>query len=156
MKAIRIHKHGGPDVLQIDEIAVPQVKKNEVLIKIKAAALNHLDLWVRKGIPGLSLPLILGSDGAGIIEAVGSDVAKKGNVQIGDEVFLVPFRSNASHGSAEELSDKYEILGEHLDGTQAEYITGPASSVYQTSTDHWINNGESPGSVRIILSDGSG
>ena len=45
MKAIRIHKHGGPDVLQIDEIAVPQVKKNEVLIKIKAAALNHLDLW---------------------------------------------------------------------------------------------------------------
>ncbi len=77
MKAIRIHKHGGPDVLQIDEITVPQVKKNEVLIKIKAAALNHLDLWVRKGIPGLSLPLILGSDGAGIIDAVGSDVAKK-------------------------------------------------------------------------------
>ncbi len=129
MKAIRIHKHGEPDVLQIDEITVPQVKKNEVLIKIKAAALNHLDLWVRKGMPGLSLPLILGSDGAGIIEAVGSDVAKNGNIQIGDEVFLVPFRSNAPHGSAEELSDKYEILGEHLDGAQAEYVTAPVDFV---------------------------
>ena len=90
MKAIRIHKHGGPEVLQIDEIPVPQLQKDEVLIKVKAASLNHLDLWVRRGIPGLPLPLILGSDGAGIIDSIGSDVAATGEFKSGDKVFLVP------------------------------------------------------------------
>lgn len=129
MKAIRIHKHGGPEVLQIDEITVPQVKRNEVLVKIKSAALNHLDLWVRKGIPGLSLPLILGSDGAGTIELVGSDVHKNEHIKIGQEVFIVPFRSDKPIGSNEELSDRYEILGEHLNGTQAEFISVPVDFV---------------------------
>jgi len=129
MKAIRIHEHGGPEVLQIDEVPIPQPKENEVLIKIKAAALNHLDLWVRKGIPGLPLPLILGSDGAGIVESLGSEVVKTGKVQIGDEVFLVPFRTSESDVSFEELSDSYEILGEHIDGTQTEYISVPVEFI---------------------------
>jgi NADPH:quinone reductase-like Zn-dependent oxidoreductase len=131
MKAIRIHKHGGTEVLQIDEIDVPQVKKNEVLVKIHSAALNHLDLWVRKGIPGISLPIILGSDGAGIIEAIGSDIVKDEKIHIGDDVFLVPFRSNEPYGSAEELSDSYKILGEHIDGTQAEFVSVPVEFVMQ-------------------------
>jgi NADPH2:quinone reductase len=125
MKAIRIHKHGGVDVLQIDEISVPQPKKNEVLIKIKTAGLNHLDLWVRKGIPGLRLPLILGSDGAGVIDSLGSGINSDSGYQIGDEVFLVPFRTNATDTLQEELSSSYQILGEHLDGTQAEYVSAP-------------------------------
>jgi NADPH:quinone reductase-like Zn-dependent oxidoreductase len=129
MKAIRIHKHGGPEVLQIDEIPIPMVKESEVLIKIKTAALNHLDLWVRKGIPGLSLPLILGSDGAGIIESIGSKIVETGTYKIGDEVFLVPFRTNEPIELAEELSDTYDILGEHLDGTQAEYVSAPADFI---------------------------
>ena len=60
MKAIRIHQHGDPSVLRIDNLDVPAIKANEVLIKIKSAALNHLDLWVRKGLPGIPLPIIMG------------------------------------------------------------------------------------------------
>jgi NADPH:quinone reductase-like Zn-dependent oxidoreductase len=125
MKAIRIHTHGGPEVIQIDEIPIPPPKENEVLVKIKSAALNHLDLWVRKGIPGLSLPLILGSDGAGIIESVGKKVVQTEEVKIGDEVFIVPFRTTETNQSTEELSDSYKILGEHLDGVQAEFVSVP-------------------------------
>jgi len=116
-------------VLQIDEIDVPRVKKNEILVRIHSAALNHLDLWVRKGIPGISLPIILGSDGAGIIETLGSDIAKDQQMRTGDEVFLVPFRSSEPFGSAEEFSESYKILGEHLDGTQAEFVCVPVNFV---------------------------
>ena len=129
MKAIRIHQHGDPDVLRIDDLDIPSIKPNEVLIKIKSAALNHLDLWVRKGLPGIPLPIIMGSDGAGVIEAVGDDLAGKDAYRTGDEVFIVPFRSNLPYGSAEELSKRYQILGEHLDGTQAEFVTVPIDYV---------------------------
>ena len=125
MKAIRVHKHGGIEVLRIDEIDVPAIKDDEVLVKIHAASLNHLDLWVRKGLPGISLPIILGSDGAGVITALGSKIAKEGKLHSGDEVFLVPFRSPEPFGSDEELSESYKILGEHLDGTQAEFVNVP-------------------------------
>ena len=129
MKAIRIHRHGGPEVLQIDDLSVPEPKGNEVLVKIKAAALNHLDIWVRRGIPGLSLPLILGSDGAGIIESAGSEVTQNQNLAIGDEVFIVPFRTTETDHHNEELSRSYQILGEHLDGVQAQYVSIPAEFV---------------------------
>ncbi len=129
MKAIRIHQHGDPGVLRIDNLDVPAIKGNEVLIKIKSAALNHLDLWVRKGLPGISLPIIMGSDGAGIIESVGNDLARRDAFKTGDEVFIVPFRSDRPYGSAEELSNRYQILGEHLDGTQAEFVSAPADYV---------------------------
>jgi NADPH2:quinone reductase len=129
MKAIRIHTHGGPEVLQIDDIPVPQPKSDEVLIRIKAAALNHLDIWVRKGIPGLSLPLIMGSDGAGVIETIGDKVSLTEKFAIGDEVFLVPFRTSGSDETREELSDSYIILGEQIDGSQAEWVSAPADFI---------------------------
>ena len=129
MKVIRIHEHGGPEVIQIDEIPVPQPRENEVLIKIKAAALNHLDLWVRNGIPGLSLPLILGSDAAGVVESVGPVTTNSGKFTPGDDVFLVPFRTNEINESSEELSDSYRILGEHVNGVQSEYVIAPEDFV---------------------------
>jgi NADPH:quinone reductase-like Zn-dependent oxidoreductase len=129
LKAIRIHQHGDPGVLCVDDLDVPAIKPNEVLIKIKSAALNHLDLWVRKGLPGIPLPIIMGSDGAGVIEAVGDDLARKNSFSTGDEVFIVPFRSDLPYGSAEELSNQYQILGEHLDGTQAEFVSVPVDYV---------------------------
>jgi NADPH:quinone reductase-like Zn-dependent oxidoreductase len=129
MKAIRIHKQGDPSVLSIDEIPVPRPAENEVLINIKAAALNHLDLWVRRGSPGLTLPLIMGSDAAGIITDSGSRVRSAGRYKEGDEVFIVPFRSDMPYGSAEELSEHYLILGEHQDGVQAEYVCAPADFI---------------------------
>jgi len=129
MKAIRIHKHGGPDVLQLDEMPVPDPGKNDVLVRIKAAGLNHLDLWVRRGIPGIPLPLVMGSDGAGIIEKCGSSVSAQTNWQPGREILIVPFRSDRPFGSGEELSPAYRIIGEHVDGVQAEYVCVPKEYV---------------------------
>ena len=77
MKAVRIHEHGGTDVLVWEEISDPVIKPDQVLVQIKAAAINHLDIWVRRGIPGISLPMILGSDAAGIIKKVGHGVGKQ-------------------------------------------------------------------------------
>ena len=129
MKAIRIHRHGDPEVLQIDELPLPSPSENEVLIRIKSAALNHLDLWVRRGVPGVQLPLIMGSDGAGVIEDLGALTAENVKFKKGDNVFLVPFRSSLPFGAQEQLSPSYKILGEHLNGTQAEYVVAPVDFI---------------------------
>lgn len=123
MKAIRIHKHGDLDVLSIDKIATPAPKDNQVLVKMKVASLNHLDLFVRNGIPGVPLPIILGSDGVGEIIEVGKNVSK---YKISEEVIIVPFKScetceNCLNGK-EQLCKHYQIRGEHIDGCQAENI----------------------------------
>lgn len=131
MKAIRIHKHGAADVLQIDEIHKPKPKKGEVLVRIKAASLNHMDLWVRKGIPGIGeLPLILGCDGAGLVAEVGSGVK---DFKCGDEVILYPLMNfTRAKTYAEEnakLSYNLTLLGEQVDGTHCEFIVMPATHV---------------------------
>ena len=123
MKAVRIHTHGGPNVLNIDEIPAPLPGPGEVLLRMKAAALNHLDIFVRNGIPGVPLPLIMGSDGAGIVEAVGAHVQ---NANVADEVIHVPMRfpNNDPYRkkNLENLSPDFKIPGEHLDGVQCQYI----------------------------------
>lgn len=132
MKAIRIHEHGGSDKLLIDDIPSPVPKANEALVKIAATSLNHLDLWVRGGMPGMKLPLpmILGSDGAGTIAEVGSDVS---DLKPGDRVLISP---GWSCGECEEclsrhdnLCRNYRILGEHCDGTDAEFVTARRDNV---------------------------
>ncbi len=126
MKAIRIHNHGGIDVLSIDEIDKPKPASNEVLVQVKSASLNHLDLFVRNGFPGIPLPIIMGSDAAGIVVEIGEEVKKS---IVGDEVFIVPHRTcgicPTCLSEHEQLCKKYHILGEHLNGCQAEYITVP-------------------------------
>ena len=74
MKAIRIHEDGGPEVLLYEEAPDPQPGRGEVLVRLKAASLNHLDVWVRNGFPSVPKPRILGADGAGIVEALGPGV----------------------------------------------------------------------------------
>ncbi len=74
MKSVRIHQFGGPEVLTYEDIPDPQPRKDQVLVRVKACALNHLDVWVRKGLPGVKLPHILGSDIAGEIAEVGEYV----------------------------------------------------------------------------------
>src|SRR2546430_4150532 len=70
MKAVRIHEFGGPEVLRYEDVPDPKPRKDQVLVRVRACALNHLDIWVRKGLPGVNLPHILGSDVAGeIVEA---------------------------------------------------------------------------------------
>jgi NADPH:quinone reductase-like Zn-dependent oxidoreductase len=124
MIAVRIHQHGGPEVLSLDELPRPDAyEETQVLVEMKAAALNHLDLWVRKGLPGISLPIIMGSDGAGIVTEVGSKVTE---FKAGDEVVVQPGtfcgQCEACRTGRENLCAAYGILGESQDGVQASQV----------------------------------
>ncbi len=133
MKAIRIHEHGSIDVLQLDELPLPELESDEVLIRVEAAALNHLDLWVRRGIPGVPLPLIMGSEAAGVVVRLGDLAHNRFGFNKGDEVFTIPIRScgHCSYclGGQENLCAGFHIPGESIQGVQAEYIAVPASYV---------------------------
>lgn len=132
MQAVRIHEHGGPEVLRVEEVPLPEPGPGEVRVRIRAAAMNHLDLWVRRGLPGLRfpLPMILGSDGAGVVDAVGPGVR---SVRVGDEVALNPGTSCGRCGAClagrDNLCRDYRILGEHRDGTDAEFVVVPEANL---------------------------
>jgi NADPH:quinone reductase-like Zn-dependent oxidoreductase len=119
VKAIRIHEDGGPEVLRYEDVPDPVSGPGEVLIRLRAASLNHLDLWVRQGRPSVPKPRILGADGAGIVEALGEGVD---GFEPGDEVLINP-------GLAHD--GRIAVLGEHTDGTHAELVAVPASNVYR-------------------------
>jgi NADPH:quinone reductase-like Zn-dependent oxidoreductase len=133
MRAVYIERHGGPEVLTVGELTVPEPGPGEVRIKIVAAALNHLDLWVRGGIPGieLSMPHVLGSDGAGVIDALGDGVEA---FAVGDKVHLQPglFCGDCEfcEQGEESLCTSYRLLGEHVSGTFAEFAVAPAVNAY--------------------------
>jgi NADPH:quinone reductase-like Zn-dependent oxidoreductase len=129
MKAVRFHTHGGPEVLTLEETPDPQIDQNQVLIRIKACALNHLDLWLRKGLPGVKVPLphIPGCDIAGEVAAVGDLCAR---VKVGERVVISPGRScgQCPHclGGRDNLCASYQIVGGYgLDGGYAELIAVP-------------------------------
>lgn len=131
MKAIRIHEHGGPEVLRVEDVPDCSPKAGEICIEIRASALNHMDLWVRKGLPGIGeLPLILGCDAAGVVSALGEGVS---DFSVGEEVFVFPLMNFLRADSYEEeqakLSRHLSILGEHVDGTHCEKICMPATHV---------------------------
>lgn len=131
MKAIVIRQHGGPEVLVLEEIATPAVGPNDILVQVKACALNHLDVWLRQGLPGVKLPLprIAGNDIAGIVAEVGTEVR---HVQVGQEVMLNPGtscgRCEACLSGADNLCREYRILGYLRDGGYAEYVVAPATN----------------------------
>jgi zinc-binding alcohol dehydrogenase/oxidoreductase len=118
MLAARIHEDGGPEVLVVEEVPDPVAGPGEVLVRLRAASLNHLDVWVRKGLPSVPKPRILGADGAGVVEALGDGVA---GLAVGDRVVLNP---GVEHG------DRITVVGEHFDGTHAELIAIDAAQVF--------------------------
>ena len=118
MLAARIHEDGGPDVVVVEEAPDPIAGPGQVLVRLHAASLNHLDVWVRKGLPSVPKPRILGADGAGIVEALGDGVT---GFTIGDRVLLNP---GLVHG------DRVTVIGEHFDGTHAELIAIAAEQVF--------------------------
>ena len=118
MKAVRIHEDGGLDVLCYEDAPDPTAGPGEVLIELRAASLNHLDVWVRKGLPSASKPHILGADGAGVVSALGEGVE---GFAIGDRVVINP---GLEHGSV------ISVVGEHVDGTHCEQIAIAAAQVY--------------------------
>jgi len=129
MKAVVFHEHGGPDVLRYQDMPDPVIGPDEVLIRVKATSVNHLDIWVRRGIPGIKLPHISGSDVAGVIEQVGERVT---DVKPGQRVIANP---NISCGRCEyclqgedSLCMHYRILGEQVDGGYAELARVPAKN----------------------------
>ena len=87
MKAVRIHEFGGPEVLRYEDVPDPRPRQDQVLVRIKACALNHIDLWIRKGLPGVTLPHILGADIAGEIAEVGEYIT---GFKPGQRVLLAP------------------------------------------------------------------
>jgi zinc-binding alcohol dehydrogenase/oxidoreductase len=116
LKAVRIHEDGGPEVLRYEDVEDPAPGPGEVLIGLRAASLNHLDLWLRRGLPSVPKPRILGADGAGVVVALGEGADR---FEEGDEVVLNP-----------GLDEGARIVGEHMDGTHAELIALPADYVY--------------------------
>ena len=109
MKAIRIHEDGGPEVLRYEDAPDPEPGPGEVLVRLRAASLNHLDLWIRKGLPSVPKPRILGADGAGIREDTGERVVINPGIEHGERI---------------------TVVGEHMDGTHAELVAVPETNVY--------------------------
>jgi NADPH:quinone reductase-like Zn-dependent oxidoreductase len=114
MKAVRIHEDGGPEVLRYEEVPDPQPGEGEVLVELRAASLNHLDVWVRKGLPSVPKPRILGADGAGVI--AGTD----------ERVVINP---------GIEHDGRISVVGEHMDGTHAELVAVPREYVHAIPGD---------------------
>jgi NADPH:quinone reductase-like Zn-dependent oxidoreductase len=107
MKAVRIHEDGGPEVLRYEDAPDPEPQPGEALVELRAASLNRLDVWIRKGLPSVPKPRILGADGAGLVE--------------GQRVLINP---------GIEHDGKITVVGEHMDGTHAELIAVPESNLY--------------------------
>ncbi len=133
MKAAMIREHGGVDCVTMGEFPDPKAGEGEVVLDVRSAALNHLDIWVRKGRPGLTLnmPHVLGSDGAGVVEAVGS---KTHGIKIGDEVILNPglscgYCESCGRGQQSECMS-FGIVGMSRPGTFAEKVSVPFQNVY--------------------------
>lgn len=133
MRAAYFQEHGGPEVMEVGELPDPSPGRDEVVVRVEAVALNHLDLWVRRGLPGLDveLPHVGGSDVAGFVEAVGPDVE---GWESGDRVVVNPalwcggceWCARGEHS----LCDSFRILGEHVAGGAADRVAVPARNLF--------------------------
>jgi NADPH2:quinone reductase len=133
MKAVQFTGHGDRDVIEYAEVPTPDPDRDEVLVDVKAAALNHLDVWTRRGLPGIDLemPHTPGSDMAGVVEAVGADVTR---FAPGDRVALLAGVGGEADPTAPRhddptLSPGFRIIGEHTPGVHAEYAAVPATNL---------------------------
>ncbi|MBM4397826.1 MAG: zinc-binding dehydrogenase [Deltaproteobacteria bacterium] len=130
MRAVVVREHGGPETLRVTEVEPPRPRPGEVLIRVRATALNHLDTWVRRGVPGhrFPLPIIPGSDVVGVLEDGGVP-----GLSAGDEVVAAPFTSCGRCDECLRGEDvrcrEYRILGESRDGGCAELVAVPATHV---------------------------
>lgn len=132
MKAAIFRQHGGPEVLEYADVPEPQIRANEVLVAVKACALNHLDIFVRAGLPGVEIPLphILGNDIAGVVREVGELVTW---AKAGDEVMVQPGVScghcEACLSGEDNLCREYDIIGYRRNGGYAEFVAVPGVNI---------------------------
>src|SRR5213079_1022459 len=138
MKAVIFSQHGRPEVLEYADVPDPSIKANEVLVEVKACALNHLDVWARQGLPGIdiALPHILGNDIAGVVREVGELVSW---ARAGDEVMVQP---GVSCGHCAEclaghdnMCDEYDIIGYRRNGGYAELVAVPGANLIPKPED---------------------
>jgi len=132
MKAVLFRAHGGPDKLSYEDLPTPTIGPEEVLVRVKACALNHLDIWIREGNPAYPMPLphVLGSDVAGIVEQVGG---QSDSVTVGQRVFVSPgiscWRCDACLAGRDNFCRSYSLLGALAHGGYAEYVKVPFRNV---------------------------
>ena len=178
MKAILFHQHGGPEVLRYTDVPDPEPRPNEVLVRVRACALNHLDLWVRRGLPNVPIPLphIPGSDVAGEVAKIGSEVT---TVRVAQKVVLAPLVScgkcPACVAGLDNCCRQATNLGYMIDGGCAEFVRVPEVNclpypenlsfeqaaavplVFQTAWHMLIARAElQPGEDVLVLAAGSG
>lgn len=131
MNAVVFEQHGGPEVLRCTDVPEPQIGSRDVLVRVRACALNHLDLWVRKGIPGVEIPVphIPGSDISGEIAKVGTEVV---HLRVGQRVMLAPGVSCGACAQCaagnDNLCRQYTLFGYKIDGGYAEFVNSPAAN----------------------------
>lgn len=132
MKAVGFRRHGGTEQLELMDLAPPEPGPNEVLVQVKAAALNHVDLFVLRGIPGqdLSLPHVGGADIAGVVAGLGEGVT---DVVVGQRVVVNPTLSCGvcewCQRGEDSLCARFALIGEHFPGGFAEYVAVPARNL---------------------------
>ncbi len=136
MKAVRIHRHGGPEVLSYEDAPEPEITDKDALIRVRACALNHVDLWIRKGLPGVPLPQILGADIAGEVVRAGASCR---NAREGARVVLAPGVScrvcpKCVAGLDNECPD-YTLFGYQIPGGYAEFVAAPDYAVIPIPDD---------------------
>ncbi len=132
MKAVLFREHGGPGMLTYEEMPIPKIGPQEILVRVKACALNHLDIWVREGNPAYPMPLphVSGSDIAGVIEEVGSQVE---GFKIGQHIFVSPgvscWRCEFCLAGRDNLCRSYSLIGAMMHGGYAEFVKVPFRNV---------------------------
>jgi NADPH:quinone reductase-like Zn-dependent oxidoreductase len=181
MKAALFKEHGGPEKIVYQEVPDPEIGPGEVRVRVKACALNHLDIWVRNGVPAYHtrLPHILGTDVSGIIDQVGAGVETTAGFRPGDRVFIAPgiscFQCAFCLSGQDNLCVNYRIVGAGTDGGYAELVRVPVRNVlpipddlsfeeaaafpltFLTAWHMLINRARlSPGEELLVLAGGSG
>jgi NADPH:quinone reductase-like Zn-dependent oxidoreductase len=136
MKAVRLHEFGGPEVLRYEDVPDPRPRQDQVLVRVKAVAMNHLDLWVRKGLPGVKLPHILGSDIAGEVVESGEYVT---SVKPGQRVLIAPMHF-CNHcpqcvAGRQNMCREFTVIGNAVDGGYCELFAVPEVNVIPIPDD---------------------
>ena len=132
MRAVRIHEEGGPEVVLVDrDVPVPEPGRGEALVRLRASALNRIDIWVRLGKPSRPKPHTLGADGAGVVEALGPDTE---GPEPGTAVVINPGlfcgACEACLRGQQSLCERFAVLGEHVAGTHADYVVVPVHNLH--------------------------
>lgn len=133
MKAVTFHQHGGPEQLRFEDVPVPALEAGEALVRVKACALNHLDIWVRQGMPSFTIPLphISGCDVSGVVEQIGE--GEDAPYPVGQSVILSPgiscWRCESCLAGKDNFCSTYRLVGAHVHGGYAEYVKVPVNNL---------------------------